>query len=282
MFGSNGYPSVADIAAAFPNRGNGDGFGGDGGWWILIILLAMWGGFGGNWGNNNGGRNMSSDFTDAALQRGFDNQTVINKLDGINSGLCSLGYDQLAQMNGINTNIMQTGFGIQQAINNDTVANMQNANALSRQISDCCCENKGLIKDLQYTMATDTCALKQEIHGVGDAIIQNANWNFRDMNDTIRDGFAAIEKRDLIRENQQLQLQVNNAQRQAEFSQWANYITSYLAPKTNPAYLACNPNTGNVIPENAVQQIAWQVSQMLNNGDFGCGCNSGCGSRCCG
>lgn len=272
MFGNSnyGYPSVADIAAAFPNRGNGDGFGGDGGWWILIILMAMWGGFGGNWGNN-GGRNMNSDFTDAAVQRGFDTQTIINKLDGINSGLCSLGYDQLAQMNGINSNIMQTGFGIQQAIND-------NGNNLSRQLADCCCETKGLIKDLQYTMATDTCALKQEIHSTGDAIIQNANWNFRDMNDTIRDGFAAIEKRDLMRENRELQQQVNNAQRQAEFSQWANYITNYLAPKTNPAYLSCNPATGNVIPEHTIQQIACQVAQMLNND---CGCNSGCGTRCC-
>ena len=91
MFGGMNYPSVADIAAAFPDRGrSNDGFGnGDGGWWILIILLAMWGGFGGNgWGN--GGNNRNSEFTDAALQRGFDNQTVINKLDGINSGLCSL------------------------------------------------------------------------------------------------------------------------------------------------------------------------------------------------
>lgn len=31
MFNNSGYPSVADIAAAFPNRGNNDGFGGDGG-----------------------------------------------------------------------------------------------------------------------------------------------------------------------------------------------------------------------------------------------------------
>lgn len=285
MFANNGYPSVADIAAAFPNRGNndGNGFGGDGGWWILIILLAMWGGFGGNgWGN--GGNNRNSEFTDAALQRGFDNQTVINKLDGINSGLCSLGYDQLAQMNGINTNIMQTGYAIERAIQADTVANMQNANALSTQFANCCCEQKGAIKDLQYTIAQNDCAIKSQIHETGDAIIQNANWNARDMRDLISNGFAEIERQNLIRENQALRDANNNSQRQAEFQQWANYITSYLAPKVNPAFISCNPNTGMILPEAAVQQIAWQVAQQLNGN---CGCNSGCGcgnnfGGCCG
>lgn len=279
MFNMGSYPSVADIAAAFPNRGTGnDGFGdGNGAWWILIILLAMWGGFGGNWGNN-GGRSMNSDFTDAAVQRGFDNQAVINKLNGIENGLCSLGYDQLAQMNNISTSILQTGNVLQQAINNDTVANMQNTNALSRQVADCCCKQENMMKDLQYTIAQNDCATRTQIHETGDAIIQNQNWNFRDLNDTVRDGFAAIEKRDLMRENAQLQQQVNNAQRQAEFSQWANYITGYLAPKTNPAYLSCNPQTGMVIPDHVINQIACQVAQQLN----GCDCNSGCyTNRCC-
>lgn len=279
MFNGNGYPSVADIAAAFPNRGSNDGnWGGDGGWWIIVLLMAMWGGFGGNgWGGNN----RNSEFTDAALQRGFDNQTVISKLDGINAGLCSLGYDQLAQMNGINNTVMQTGFGIQQAINADTVANMQNTNALSRQLADCCCENKGAIKDLQYVIAQNDCAIKSQIHETGDAIINNQNWNTRDLNDTIRNGFAAIQQQADQRYIAELERKVNNAERSAEFSNWAQYITNYLAPKTNPAFLSCNPNTGTVIPESAIHQIACTVAQMLNGNN--CGCNSGCCNNfgCC-
>lgn len=60
----------------------------------------------------------------AEVQRGFDNSAVITKLDGISNGICSLGYDQLAQMNGINTNIMQTGYGIQNSITQMGIANM--------------------------------------------------------------------------------------------------------------------------------------------------------------
>ena len=265
MFANNGFPSVADIAAAFPNRGGNDnGWGGDNGWWVIILLLAMWGGFGGNgWGGNNG-RNTSSDFTDAAIQRGFDNQAVISKLDGINNGLCNLGYDQLAQMNGINTNILQTGFGIQQAINADTVANMQNTNALSTQFANCCCENRAAIKDLQYAIAQNDCAIKAQIHETGDAIIQNNNWNFRDLNDSIRNGFAEMQRQSDMRYIAELERKVNTAERQSELSNLYNNLTAYLAPPARPAYLACNPATGSIWPQS------------------GCGCNSGCGNSCCG
>lgn len=264
MFANNGYPSVADIAAAFPNRGNndGNGWGGDGGWWVIVLLLAMWGGFGGNgWGGNN--RNTSSDFTDAALQRGFDNQTVISKLDGINSGLCSLGYDQLAQMNGITQTVMQTGFGIQQAIQADTIANMQNTNALSTQFADCCCKTQSAIKDLQFANAQEACAIKTQIHETGDAIIQSNNWNFRDLNDSIRNGFAEMQRQNDMRYIAELERKVNTAERQSELSNLYNNLTAYLAPPARPAYLACNPQTGSIWPQG------------------GCGCNSGCNNNCC-
>ncbi len=97
---------------------------------------------GGN-GNNGGATPYStSAVTQADLQRGFDNQAVVSKLDGITNGLCDGFYAVQTGMNGINTNILQTGFGIQQAINADTVANMQNTNALQTQLANCCCETK--------------------------------------------------------------------------------------------------------------------------------------------
>lgn len=48
MFNSNNGYSLADIAAATGNRGDGffgNGFGGDG-WWIIILFLFAFGGFG--------------------------------------------------------------------------------------------------------------------------------------------------------------------------------------------------------------------------------------------
>ena len=45
-------------------------------------------------------------------------------------------------------NIMQTGYGIQQAINADTIANMQNTNALQSQLAQCLNKFKKAILNL--------------------------------------------------------------------------------------------------------------------------------------
>lgn len=271
MFANGGYPSVADIAAAFPNRGGGDGWGNGGdGWWVIILLLAMWGGFGGNGWGGNGNRN--SEFTDAAVQRGFDTQAVMNKLNGLESGLCSLGYDQLAQMNNLNTTVMQTGWNIQQSINQDMVANMQNQFALSRQIGDCCCETKGAIKDVQYAIAQNGCETRTQIHETGDAIIQNQNWGLRNLEDTVRNGFAAAQAREDARYIRELEAKVNAAERKGELAELYNNLTAYLAPQARPAYLTCNPNTGSPWP---------QMNCMQPNISWNCACNSGCGNNGC-
>lgn len=239
MFGGMAAPSLSDIAAVTRNN-DGDGFGGGNGWWVLIILFAIFGGWGnGGYGNGVGGQGAYD--TQAVVQRGFDTQTIVSKLDGINSGICSLGYDQLAQMNGINTNIMQTGFGIQQAINADTVANMQNTNALSTQISNCCCDNKMALADLKYTMATDSCALNTNIHQTGDAIINNQNAGFQMLNQTIKDGFCNLEMREMQRENADLRQRLNNCDRDSALQGTASYIINSVRPTPIPAWPVPNP-----------------------------------------
>lgn len=79
MFNSNGV-SLADIAAVTGNNRNNDGMWGDGAWWIVILLIFGWGnnGWGGFGGNGNG-----AGYTDSAIQRGFDNQAVMEALDGL-------------------------------------------------------------------------------------------------------------------------------------------------------------------------------------------------------
>lgn len=267
MFGGSGI-SLADIAAVTKGNNDGDGFGnGNGGWWVLIILLALFGGFGnGGWGNGNGRNNNCCDgsgntvvvpvpgyggmgygasFTDAALQRGFDTQTIINKLDGINSGICSLGYDQLNQMNGLGTQIMQTGFGIQQGLNNNAVAAMQSANALSTQLANCCCENRQGQADIKYAMATDTCAITTAIREVGQQIMQNDNANYRQLHDeNVQLQMQAY--RDQIAAKDQLINSLNLAQSQANQNQFfAGQIAALkddLNPCPKPAYWVQNPN----------------------------------------
>ena len=210
--------------------GNNDGFGGNNGWWVLIILFALFGGWGrGGYGANDGGSNGGNTVVypiGADVQRGFDNQSVMNKLNGLENGICSLGYDQLAQMNGINTTVMQTGWGIQNSIQQDTIANMQNTNSISRQLSDCCCENRAAIAQVRYDMATGNCATTTAIDKLGDRI---------------ENRLTALEmgrKDERIAELQSLVNSLNLAQSQANQN---NYLISQLRPCPTPAYITCNP-----------------------------------------
>lgn len=252
-FGGNGL-SLADIAAV--TRGN-DGIGGDGGgWWALIIILALCGGFGEGGGlfGNRGGSSSTAATVDASLQRGFDTQTIVSKLDGISNGICSLGYDQLAQMNGINTNIMQTGFGITNAINQASVANMQQGNSLSTQIQNCCCNLENLLAQATYQRATDTCAITTAIKDMGAAIMQNCNANYRQLYDQqvqlqMQGKDAEIAR--LTAALQRCDYQRDNAQQTVD-------IVNQINPRPNPAFIVpapwgwgnnnggcCNNNWGN-------------------------------------
>ena len=182
MFNGNS-PSLADIAAVTGNSRNNDGMWGGDGWWAIIIFAMIfgWGGFGGNgWGGNGGGMgSTAAAYTDSAIQRGFDTQSIIGKLDGINNGLCdgfyAMNNGMLTGFNGINTNVMQTGYGIQQAINADTVANMQNTNALQSQIASCCCDVREAIQGVNYNAAQNTCALQNTMNNNTRDIIDSQN-----------------------------------------------------------------------------------------------------------
>lgn len=243
MFNSGNVPSVADIAAVTGAncRNNDGGWGND--WWAVIIILALfggWGGRGGLFGNagSGSGCGCSTPATCADLQAGFNNQAVTNKLNGLENGLCSLGYDQLAQMNGIANTTQQGNFALQQAINNASVANMQDTNSLSRQLSDCCCENRAAIKDVQYTAALNNNALLQAINTQTNTIVQNDNANYRALHDELV-SYQMQQKDDVIAElrSQVQALNLGVSQRNQN-----DYLIDRLQPCARPAYFVPNPN----------------------------------------
>lgn len=196
MFNSN-MPSLSDIAAVTGNRNDG-GWGDGNGWWVLIILFAIFGGWGGNngWGNNCNSGYAATAATQADIQRGFDTSAVTNKLNGLENGLCNGFYSMnTAVMSGTNTlqnaiqqastaNLQNT-YTLQNAIQQDTVANMQNTNSISRQLADCCCENRAAIAQVRYDNATNTCAITTAINQLGQTIIQNDNANYRALHDEL-------------------------------------------------------------------------------------------------
>lgn len=245
----NSSPSLADIAAVTGGNRN-DGAWGDGGWWVLIILFALFGGWGGyGFGGNGGGGYTATAATQADIQRGFDNSAVISKLDGITNGLCDGFY---AVNNG-----MLTGFNtIQQAINADTVAGMQNANAIQSQLANCCCETREAIQGVNFNMAQNTCALQNTMNNNTRDIIDSQNAGTRAILDYLcQDKIATLQA-----ENNDLRIAASqdrqNALLTTAMTAQTNHIISAVNPSPIPAYQVPNPNT--YIP-------------------YGCGCNTGCG-----
>jgi hypothetical protein len=245
----NSSPSLADIAAVTGGNRN-DGAWGDGGWWVLIILFALFGGWGGyGFGGNGGGGYTATAATQADIQRGFDNSAVISKLDGITNGLCDGFY---AVNNG-----MLTGFNtIQQAINADTVAGMQNANAIQSQLANCCCETREAIQGVNFNMVQNTCALQNTMNNNTRDIIDSQNAGTRAILDYLcQDKIATLQA-----ENNDLRLAASqdrqNALLTTAMTAQTNHIINAVNPSPIPAYQVPNPNT--YIP-------------------YGCGCNTGCG-----
>lgn len=258
MFTNNNCASVPLVANLDGNNSN-NGWG-DGSWlWFIIVVFAIFGGWGngfGGWGNgNNGGATpySTSAVTQADLQRGFDTQSIVGKLDGITNGLCDGFYAVQTGMNGINTNVMQTGFGIQQAINADTIANMQNTNALQSQLADCCCQNREAISQVRFDMAQDTCA-----------ITNTMNTNTRDIIESQNAGTRAILDYLCQEKISSLQAENNDLRRAASQDRQSALLTTQMAAQTQQIINAVNPSP---IP-------AYTVPSPYG---YAYGCNSGCG-----
>lgn len=253
MFNTGNCPSVP-IVANLDGNNNGNNWN-DGSWlWFLIVVFAIFGG----WGNSFGGFGGTNGGVGSEIQRGFDNQAVISKLDGISNGLCDGFYAMnnsiLTGFNGINTNIMQTGYGIQQAVNADTVANMQNTNALQSQLANCCCETREAIQGINYNLATNTCALQNTM-----------NSNTRDIIDSQQAGTRAILDYLCTKENADLRDKVQKLELSASQDRQNALLTTAMTAQTQQIVNSVNPTA-----------IPAYVVPNPNAYAYGCGCNTGC------
>lgn len=199
--------SLADIKAATDDR---DGF--DGGWfWIVVLFLFMFG-FGGNGFGRNG---VQGEAIQADIQRGFDTNQIINKLDGISDGICSSSYENARLINHVESTTA-AGF----ASTNAGIAD------LGYRTQNCCCETNRNIDAVRYENSKNTCDITTAIHAEGEATRALINQN------TIQDLRDRLESRDrdLLTANFQLSQQAQSAA-----------LIGTLRPFPQPAYITCSP-----------------------------------------
>ena len=224
MNGSNGIQPTVELATTNGNGfypypvmyGNG-GFGGNGMFggdaiWLIVLLALIWNGngnngfFGGN--NNNDFAWLSNGQKDIMTNtnNGFDTLHLSNQLDTVNSGIYSLSNQLCNCCADMNSTVSNGFFNAEISANNRQMSNMQQNFDLSRQFSDCCCENRLATQDLKSTVISENCSDREVLRQIGQDILVNQTANTQKIIDEIfRDRLD--EKDDKIAElNRQLQM----------------------------------------------------------------------------
>lgn len=220
--------------------GNNDGlFGGNGAWWILILLAFLgWGN--GGWGNGFGGNGAGT--IGADMQRGFDQATLTNGINNIQTALCN-GFA------GVNQGIANGFAQAEIAANSRQMADMNQNFAMQTAFQNCCCENRTGIADLKYTVATEACADRNAISMALRDVLEANNASTQKILDTMcQDKIdAKNETIALLRSQLQMaQLSASQGQQTAQIladnAAQTFALEQYLAPVPKPAYIVQNPN----------------------------------------
>lgn len=214
-----------------PMNGYGNSYGmgmGDGSFWLLVLFL--FGFMNGGWGYGNGGNGampfLMNNTTNNDMQRGFDQQAVMNGINGLNSALANA---EVSRCNA-QANILQS------------------MNQLSMGLQNCCCENRAGLADLKYTVATEACADRQAVTNALFDVTTAQSTNTQAVLNAVNSGIQAIrddicqEKiENLKTQNQNLQTQLNMASLAASQEAQTRQIIQGINPAPIPSYTVQNP-----------------------------------------
>lgn len=242
--------SLSDISAVTGgNRNNGNGlFGGEGSWFIIILFLFAflgWGGNGGCGGNGAGRGGVADNYVLAT-----DFATIERKIDGVNSGLCDGFYATAQQINGVQAATAQGFANAELSRCNQQAALMQMLYTMSMDNQKCCCETQRLMErgfaDTNYNLATQGCETRTLMQTNTRDLIDNQNANARAILDALTQQRIEAKDEKIAAQNQQifsLQLAASQAAQN-------NFLLGELKPCPRPAYLTCNPFTGQYAAPN--------------------------------
>lgn len=228
------------------NNSCNDGFGfGNGGWiWIILLLAVFGGGWGGGFGGY-GGAGLQGMATRADINEGFALNGITTGITAIQQGICDSTY-------ALNNAITGGFHGVERGFYD-----------VSRQLADCCCENRAAIAQVRYDMATQACDTRNTIQTATRDMIDNANANTRQIMDfLVQDKISA-----LTAENQSLKFAASQANQNAVLMAAMDANKAELLRRTGhdcptAAYIV-QPPTPVSFPVNACGQAQW--------GGNGCG-----------
>lgn len=276
--------------------GNSIGWGGDGSFWIIILFLfAMFGGnWGGAWGNGGGMMPyMMNNNTNADVQRGFDQQSVMNGINGItgavSNGFANVQNSLCSGFAGVNASIAN-GFAQNEIADNARqIANMNQMFALQSGLSNqfntiamnqqnAAYENRAAVADLKYTVANEACADRAAVEGALRDVTAQGVANTTALLNTINGGIQSLKdqlcqdkmdaKNERIQELQQQlymkDLAASQANQNALIQQGFSNEVDALYNRLNNCPVPTTPVYGRT-----------PIFTCNGNGGAGCSCNGG-------
>ena len=254
------------------NGGFGSGFGSDG-IWLIVLLALIWG----NNGNGNGffGGNNSFDNGYAWLSNGqkeimnntnngFDTLHLSNQIEGVRDGVYGISNQMCNSTSDIVSAVNNGFYGAEIAASNRQMANMNTAFDLSRQFSDCCCENRLGIANLNSTILSENCADRAALaDGLKDVLINQTANTQRILDQLCNDKIDAKNEKiaDLERQLSMKDLQASQVAQNAFIAQgFANEVDA-LYNRLNSCPVPSTPVFG-------------RTPIFTCNGGCGCGMNT--------
>jgi hypothetical protein len=251
--GTGFYPYP--VMSGFGGNGCFGGFGGDGAIWLIVLLALIWGNngngngfFGGNNGFDDGYAWLSNGQKEimSNTNQGFDTLHLSNQLEGTRDGIYSLSNQLCNSTSDISSALTNGFYNAEIAANNRAVNQMQDTWALSRQFSDCCCENRLGIANLNSTILAENCADRAALaDGLKDVLINQTANTQRILDQLCNDKIDAKNEKitDLQRELLMKDLQASQIAQNAfisqgfanEVDQLYNRLSSCPVPST-PVY----------------------------------------------
>lgn len=253
------------VFAMMNNRNNGDGFGNGGwAWWVIILLIFGWGGFGNGFGGNRGGQGLAD--LGNLVNNDTGRELLMSAIQGNGNAIQQLATTLHCDQNALTTQIgnIQTqlcnignsvGMSTQQVVNAINSGNC----SLATQLSSCCCNVTDAITrgnyENQIANLNQTQTLNNAINFVNSSVergfsaeayeraaqtcdLKNA---IAAQTQVITNGFAQLEQRELVRENQNLRDQLQACRLSDSQAAQNAYLIAQLRPSPVPAFAVPNP-----------------------------------------
>ena len=237
----------ADIAAV-TNSHNGNGFfgGNDGGYWIFILFLFAFLGWGGNgFGNGMGGGGaMPWMMGNSDTQRGFDQMSTMNALNGISGALANAEVSRCNQQANILSTLANNQMGLYQAINGSTDGIAAQLNTIAMNQQNCCCENRAAVADLKYTVATEACSDRAAVKDALQSVLSVVNSGVQSIKDQMCNDKIDAKNEQIAALQNQLAMATL---RESQIAQTSQILadnarqTAILNPTPIPAYMVSRP-----------------------------------------